>query len=102
MTDLIIICENVDKKSEDLLMTVIKNLDKHNFKNKYLLFFSANFAIVLNELNLLNKNKLKKEYDFLNINLKQHVENVLRNFKNYQKDKNYISHKKYLNLIKFS
>tara|TARA_R100000805_G_C3604413_1_gene104836 strand:- start:16 stop:660 length:645 start_codon:yes stop_codon:yes gene_type:complete len=41
MTDLIIICENVDKKSEDLLMAVIKNLDKHNFKNKYLLFNGA-------------------------------------------------------------
>jgi len=70
-----------------------------DFKNKYLLFFSANFAIVLNELNLLNKNKLKKEYDLLNINLRRHVETVYKNFKSYQKDKNYIDHKKYLKSI---
>jgi len=41
MTDLIIVCGIVNKKSEDILSAVIKNLDKHKFNNKYILFDGA-------------------------------------------------------------
>lgn len=71
-----------------------------DFSNNYVLFNADNFSVILNELNLLDKNKLKSEYNLLNSSLKKHVEEVIDNFTKHNKTINLLGHKCYLNSIK--
>ena len=68
-----------------------------DFTGSYLLFNAENFIIILKELNLLNKTKIKKEFDSLSEN---HKNTVLPRIKtllkiNQNKDNHY-SHKSFL------
>ena len=69
-----------------------------DFKTRYALFKESNFSIILKELNLVDKEFLKKEYDMLNDLIKNDIQIRVNNLINYQKNSDLISHKKFLML----
>mgnify|MGYP003134959346 CR=1 FL=1 len=70
-------------------------LIKEDFDNEYLLFTEPNFIIVLNELNLIDKSKITREYDNLSENLKTLTERNVNQILN--KRHNTMGHKLFLN-----
>lgn len=69
-----------------------------DFKTRYVLFKESNFSIILKELNLIDKESLKKEYDMLNDLIKNDIQIRINNLINFQKNSHLISHKKFLML----
>ena len=72
-----------------------------DFNGNYNLFNSHNFIVILKELNLINKNNIKKEYELLNNSIKEDIEHrvnshISHNFFN----EHLISHKQFLKELK--
>lgn len=86
--------------------SLLNNLNKwkhrlpiaEDFKTKYVLFKESNFSLLLKELNLIDKEFLKKEYDMLNDFIKNDIQNRINNLIYYHENSNLISHKKFLML----
>jgi tryptophan halogenase len=85
--------------------TLKNNLDKwqhrlpieEDFPGNYQLFNEFNFAIILKELDLINKVSIKKEYDSLSDHFKIYTNNMIEQHKYHFKDSsNTLGHKKYL------
>jgi tryptophan halogenase len=69
-----------------------------DFKTNYALFKESNFSVLLKELNLIDKEFLKKEYDMLNDSIKNDIQNKINNLIYYHENSDLISHKKFLML----
>jgi len=69
-----------------------------DFKTNYALFKESNFIILLKELNLFDKEFLKKEYEMLNDLIKNDIINKVNNSIYYHENSILISHKKFLML----
>jgi len=66
--------------------------------NRYILFSEPNFAIILKELDLLDKKKIIKEYDYHNDNLKEEVERIFNYFR--EGELSDVGHKQYLSSLR--
>tara|TARA_R100000697_G_scaffold90892_1_gene102801 strand:+ start:229 stop:1641 length:1413 start_codon:yes stop_codon:yes gene_type:complete len=96
------------KRKVNLPPSLEKNLKKwahrlpitEDFHTKYSLFQEHNFAIILKELNLVDKDLITKEFDCLSNNLKEHIKLKVLNLakKRYQT----MGHKEGLQLLKNS
>ena len=89
----------IPKSLQDIL-EISKNrlLINEDFEHKYLLFKEQNFTIILKELNLINVNQIKKEYNNLSQNLKNLTKENISGFLNQKYFE--ISHKKFLNSLR--
>ena len=89
----------IPKSLEDIL-EISKNrlLINEDFEHKYLLFKEQNFTIILKELNLINVDQIKKEYNNLSENLKNLTKENIGKFLNHKYFE--ISHKKFLNSLR--
>ena len=89
----------IPKSLEDIL-EISKNrlLINEDFEHKYLLFKEQNFTIILKELNLINVDQIKKEYNNLSENLKNLTKENISGFLNQKYFE--ISHKKFLNSLR--
>tara|TARA_R100001369_G_scaffold2032_2_gene6431 strand:- start:138 stop:653 length:516 start_codon:yes stop_codon:yes gene_type:complete len=81
-----------------------KNLQKwkhrlpieEDFPGGYQLFNQPNFAILLKELNLVDKKSIKKEYDSLSDDFKKYTKNRIKKYNEFYKDTNTLGHKQFL------
>lgn len=112
--DFVILHYMVDKKDSkfwkelklNLPKSLLNNLKKwkyrlpisEDFKTGYSLFKDSNFTVLLKELNLIDKEFLKKEYDMLNDFIKNDIQNKINNLIYCNKNSDLISHKKFLML----
>lgn len=72
-----------------------------DFKERYLLFYENNFTIILKELNLLNINVLKKEFNLLSDFHKNRIHVQFLRLKELNKDtQNWRSHKEIIKNIR--
>jgi tryptophan halogenase len=69
---------------------------REDFNGNYLLFYEHNFAVILKELNLINKYLIKKEYNELNKEIINDIEFRMNNHINFF-NTNLIDHKQFLN-----
>lgn len=69
-----------------------------DFKTDYALFKESNFTVLLKELNLFDKEFLRKEYEMLNDFIKNDIVNKVNNSIYYHENSVLISHKKFLML----
>jgi hypothetical protein len=75
---------------------------KEDFPGSYQLFNEHNFVILLKELNLMNKKLIKKEYNSLSKDCKEHTENQINQYNQYYKDtSNILGHKEFLQTFSF-
>ena len=69
---------------------------KEDFPGGYQLFNESNFAILLKELNLVDKKSIKKEYDCLSKDFKDYTEHKIRQYNKFYSDTNTLGHKQFL------
>ena len=115
--DFVLLHYKVNKKDskfwKDLKLNLPKSLSdnlnkwKHrlplqeDFLGGYRLFNAPNFTVLLKELNLIDKNLIKKEYEMLSEVYKTYIKNNIQNhINNTYYNKNLIGHKEYLNFIR--
>ena len=72
---------------------------KEDFPGGYHLFSENNFAILLKELNLVDKKSIKKEYNSLSKDFIDYTEQKIRDYNNFYSDTNTLGHKQFLQLF---
>jgi tryptophan halogenase len=74
---------------------------REDFAGGYKLFGPHSFTVLLKELNLINKESIKKEYEMLSEKYKNHAkESMINHINRTYYDKNVMSHKESLKTIK--
>tara|TARA_A100001011_G_scaffold68776_1_gene70174 strand:+ start:1323 stop:2750 length:1428 start_codon:yes stop_codon:yes gene_type:complete len=69
---------------------------KEDFSSGYQLFNENNFAVILKELNLVDKKSIKKEYDSLSKVFKDYTEQKVKDYNKFYSDTNTLGHKQFL------
>jgi len=69
---------------------------REDFPGGYQLFNENNFAILLKELNLIDKKSIKKEYDSLSKDFKDYIEHKIKEYNEFYSNTNTINHKEYI------
>jgi len=69
---------------------------EEDFPGGYQLFNGNNFAILLKELNLVDKKSIKKEYNSLSKDFKDYTEQKIRDYNKFYSDTNTLGHKQFL------
>lgn len=115
--DFVLLHYMVDKKDSrfwkefkpNLPDTLKHNLEKwsdrlpinEDFKNNYTLFNAHNFAVLLKELNLVNKESIKREYEMIDQGTRGLIKNsIASHIKTFKYNIKAMSHKKYLNTLR--
>ena len=115
--DFVLLHYMVDKKDSrfwkefkpNLPDTLKHNLEKwsdrlpinEDFKNNYTLFNAHNFAVLLKELNLVNKESIKREYEMIDQSTRGLIKNsIASHIKTFKYNIKAMSHKKYLNTLR--
>lgn len=70
-----------------------------NMDSRYILFYEANFLIILNGLNMININNIQKEYDASSFWVKDSVNKIIQIQENFELSMQTVSHKKVIEAI---
>ena len=75
---------------------------QEDFPGNYQLFNEHNFVILLKELNLIDKNSIKKEYDSLSEVFKNYTNSQIKHHTDYYNDNsNTLGHKSFLQSFRY-